>query len=170
MGAGGGKCERPCSGVDSARYLGATVRGSPQSPISLFEQLRRASLQSLFNEPMMASHTFLLFSGRRIVFRRSLCLFWKDHFQPLSRPLVALVGEIEEFSLRFFRSYFRGNARFNDEPENGRKSYEKPPPSFYSNETAAAKRAVQQPRHGFSTQGECASVIPAPGEKAQINS
>lgn len=52
---------------------------------------------------MMASHTFLLFSGRRIVFRRSLCLFWKDHFQPLSRPLVALVGEIEEFSLRFFR-------------------------------------------------------------------
>jgi hypothetical protein len=106
MGAGGGKCERPCSGVDSARYLGATVRGSPQSPISLFEQLRRASLQSLFNEPMMASHTFLLFSGRRIVFRRSLCLFWKDHFQPLSRPLVALVGEIEEFSLRFFRSIF----------------------------------------------------------------
>jgi hypothetical protein len=52
----------------------------------------------------------------------------------------------------------------------GRKSYEKPPPSFYSNETAAAKRAVQQPRHGFSTQGECASVIPAPDEKAEINS
>jgi hypothetical protein len=61
--------------------------------------------------------------------------------------------------------YFRGNARFNEEPENRRKSYEKPPPSFYSNETSAAKRAVQQPRHGFSTQGECASVIPAPDEK-----
>ena len=64
---------------------------------------------------MMASHTFLLFSRRRIVFRRSLCLFWKT-ISSLSRPLVALVGEIEEFSLRFFRSYFRGNARFNEEP------------------------------------------------------